>query len=235
MPGTDPNPVEWDVREGIGHLILSAPPSNAMTLPFFECLERVVEEASAAGVEGVIVCGEGRHFSAGAEISELLAEFGRLSRAGGEGGWEDQGSVLSRNTGTFLGLEGLGVPVVAAIRGLCLGSGLELALCAHFRVCEQRATLGLPESTFDLLPGCGGTVRLPERVGFGQALQLILSGETLGAEDALACGVVDVVVPPRTSLRVAQEFIRACPGTLPNRARGLELLFEIVSRPDLLS
>jgi len=99
--------------------------------------------------------------------------------------------------------------VVAAISGCCLGAGLELALACHYRVSAPSAVFSLPEATFGLMPGCGGTVRLPALVGVGRAIELSLSGRTIGADEALACGLVDMVVEKKALLSTAVRTIGA--------------------------
>ena len=99
--------------------------------------------------------------------------------------------------------------VVAAIGGCCLGAGLELALACHYRVCATNATLGFPESSFGLMPGCGGTIRLPALVGRAAAMRMILDAQSVRAEEARAMGLVDVVVHKRELTRSAAALIRS--------------------------
>jgi enoyl-CoA hydratase/carnithine racemase len=133
-------------------------------------------------VRGLVIHGAGRHFSAGADLPEMRAGLQQDA-----GRWR---AHLLEATRHLERLSQLPYPVVAAISGCCLGSALELALACTRRVAAANAVFALPESTFGLLPGCGGTVRLPRLVGAGRAAELILSGRTFGAAEALEWGVV---------------------------------------------
>jgi enoyl-CoA hydratase len=114
---------------------------------------------------------------------------------------------LLDNSDSFSALPALPFPVVAAIQGCCLGSGLELALACHFRVAAKNAVLGLPEAGFGLMPGCGGTVRLTRLAGYQKAMRYILTGESLLAEDALKEGIVDAVVDKEELEGAAKRII----------------------------
>jgi len=103
-------------------------------------------------------------------------------------------------------VERLRKPVIAAINGLCLGGGLELALACHLRFCSDKARLGLPEVTLGLIPGMGGTQRLPRLVGISKALDLILTGDTIKAEVARDVGLVDRVVAADQVVSEAVKF-----------------------------
>ncbi|MGB3538237.1 MAG: 3-hydroxyacyl-CoA dehydrogenase NAD-binding domain-containing protein [Mesorhizobium sp.] len=153
------------------------PPVNAMSFhvrePLLAALEKLRDDASVAAI--VIACA-GRTFVAGADITE----FGKPIRK------PELRDLIAT-------LETLAKPTVAAIHGTALGGGLELALGCHFRVADKAAKLGLPEVKLGLLPGGGGTVRLPRLVGAEKALRMIVSGVPAGAEQALADGVVDAV------------------------------------------
>jgi enoyl-CoA hydratase/carnithine racemase len=194
------SPLKLEVRGRIARLVLAAPPRNAMTLDFFAHLAGLCDGALRdLAVRGLIVHGVGRHFSSGADVAELLAITARApARAE---------ALLHQNHRTFAHLEMLPYPVVAAIGGVCLGAGLELALACHYRVAARRAVVALPEASFGLLPGCGGTVRLPRLVGVPKAIELILTGRTLLADEALAVGLVDRVVDRRDLIATAESVI----------------------------
>lgn len=183
------------------HLVLDRPPHNRMDRRFFEELFELCDrELPGLDARGLIIHGRGRHFSAGADIEELRA------RAGDP---EQQRAELDRNTEALLVLERLPYPVVAAISGVCLGSGLELALACQHRVAAENSVLSLPEVEHGLLPGCGGTVRLAERVGLRRAARLILGATRLSAGEAAELGLVDRVVPRTGLLAAASVFARA--------------------------
>jgi enoyl-CoA hydratase/carnithine racemase len=141
--------------------------------------------------------GRDRHFSSGADLDDLLGSLrGR-----------EAGPLLLDNLSSFRFFENLPVPVVAAIRGVCLGSGLELALFCHARICGAGAVLGLPETGFGLIPGCGGILNLAALAGRQRALETVLTGASFGAEEALAWNVVDAVVPKKDVVGSAVRLV----------------------------
>jgi 3-hydroxyacyl-CoA dehydrogenase len=159
-------------------LVMTHPPVNALSdqvrLALADGLRVAQEDPDTVAV---ILRGEGRCFSAGADINE----FGKARSA-------------LRLGDLCLMIENCRVPVVAALHGVALGGGMELALAAHYRIAEPGATLGLPEVNLGLLPGAGGTQRLPRLVGAAEALRMMLGGAPIGAAEALALGLVDRVV-----------------------------------------
>lgn len=188
-------------REGsVAFLTLCTPPKNEMGAAFFEDLLRLVPAIEQLRVKGLVVRGQGRHFSSGANLRDLRAMLGK------ENAVEGMRSLRDNSKG-FGSLAALPFPTVAAIQGCCLGSGLELALACTFRVAANNAVLGLPEATFGLLPGCGGTVRLTRLAGYRKAIELILAGESLLASDALDAGLVDAVVDKSKLVSTAMRFI----------------------------
>lgn len=188
---------------GIAQLTLSAPPKNEMGAAFFQEMCDLRPVLERLDCRGMIVSGKGRHFSSGANIGQLKTMLSLTTHQAG------MRSLLD-NSDSFSALSGLRFPVVAAIQGCCLGSGLELALACRFRVAAKNAVLGLPEAGFGLMPGCGGTVRLTKLIGYQKAIRYSLTGETLLAEDALKVGIVDMVVEKneleRAAIRIIETF-----------------------------
>ena len=127
------------------------------------------------------------------------------------------------NYSSFTTLERMDIPVIASIRGVCLGSAFELALFSHFRFCADDAVLGLPETTFNLMPGIGGIQRVSTLAGKSKALELILRGMTFSAADALRMGLVDAVVPKREAFAAAMDFARALPAAITRGNRAIYL------------
>ena len=192
--------LRYDVVDGIGRITLAAPPRNLLDHPEFE--ERATLEAFLAKpeLEAVIVQGEGRHFCAGAELRSLrrlTAEPAALEAA------------LGRGKALLDVLSYARVPVLALIRGACLGAGLEIALSCHFRMASENALLGLPETGLGLMPGFGGTILAQEAVGRAKAIELVLSGRLVGAEEARVLGLVDAVAPTRELAPKAVAFLRS--------------------------
>ena len=180
--------VSSERRDAIALVTIDNPPMNALSAALLEELEAELEALDADdGVRAIVLRGAGeRAFVAGADIKEFPA----LREAASEGG------------GSARGIQRLGqrmdaarTPFVAAIRGYCLGGGLELAMCCDIRICADDAKLGQPEIKLGLIPGGGGTQRLPRLVGYGRAMLLNLTGEFVDADTAHAWGLVERVVP----------------------------------------
>jgi len=160
---------------------------NALNAATLDELERAVDAAGADDdVRVVILTGAGeKAFIAGADISELAT----LDVEGAT-------RVAKRGQDLFRKIETLGKPVIAAINGFALGGGCEIALACTLRVASENARIGLPEVKLGVIPGYGGTQRLPRLVGRGIALELIITGEFVKADRALAIGLVNHVTPP---------------------------------------
>src|ERR1700688_3113906 len=179
--------VLYEKRNGIAYVTLNRPKVlNALNTPTWADLRAAFEDArDDDAVRGVIVTGAGdKAFIAGADISELAhataLEAEESSRFGQK--------VLDL-------IENLGKPVIAAVNGFALGGGCETAMACTMRIAAEHAKFGQPEVKLGLLPGGGGTQRLPRLVGKGRALQLILTGETISAQEAYRIGLVNEVVP----------------------------------------
>jgi enoyl-CoA hydratase len=146
-------------------------------------------------IRGVILTGAGdKAFVAGADIGEL-AKMDALSGV----------DVSRQGQGVLAAIEGFPKPVLAAVGGYALGGGCELALACHLRVASENARFGLPEVGLGIIPGYGGTVRLARIVGLGRALEMTLTGEMVGAEQAFGMGLVSAVVPREDLLQEARE------------------------------
>src|SRR3981189_446202 len=179
---------------------------NALNTPTWTDLQAAFEDAKAdASVHGVILTGAGdKAFIAGADISELAhvdAYQAEESSRFGQG-------VLDL-------IENLGKPVIAAINGFALGCGRETAMACTIRIAVEHAKFGQPEVKLGLLPGGGGTQRLPRLVGKGRALQLILSGEMISAQEAYRIGLVNEIVPPAELIPRAQAILRQIVANAP--------------------
>ena len=188
-------------QDAIGHVVLDRPPANSYDRAFLDELDAAIEEARRDdAVKAILVrSANERFFSAGADINVFA-----------KGDLDGQSAFVVCANEAMGKLEAVPKVVVAAINGHCLGGGLEIALCCDFRVAAEGAyRIGLPEVTLGLLPGTGGTQRLPRLIGRQKALDLMLRGTTLTPQDALAAGVVDEVVPAGMLLDRALERTRA--------------------------
>ena len=170
--------VHYEVNDGIALLRVDNPPVNAMNQAMRIGLRDGIRAAAAdAKVRAVLILAAGRTFIAGADLKEF-----------------DTGVNEPDHNLIFAELEDCPKPVVAAMHGTALGAGVELALACHYRCAVPGAKLGLPELTLGIIPGAGGTQRLPRLIGARRALKFILDARPVGADDALALGIVDKVL-----------------------------------------
>ena len=190
--------VEYSVEGAVAVLTLNRPPVNALSAALVADIEAAVARAADPAVRAVLVTGS-PHFAAGADIAELKAA------ASGS----DDTPLAGRLSAALLALEALPKPTIAAIRGFALGGGLELALACDFRYLAADARVGLPEIKLGIFPGAGGTQRLPRLVGLSKARELIYTGRHLKADEALAIGLADKVVPAEGLAAAALEFAAA--------------------------
>ena len=186
--------VRREIREGILWLYITNPPVNALGRAVREGLHAAVVEAqSDPAIRAIAISGAGKMFCGGADIAEFEA---------------DEFELPPRKV--FDVIENSAKPVVAAINGTALGGGLELAMACHFRVAADNLQLGLPEVSLGLLPGAGGTQRLPRLIGPAAALEMIVGGKPISAQTALDLGLVDRVVT-ETGLAAASASLALAP------------------------
>ncbi|HEY7381526.1 MAG TPA: enoyl-CoA hydratase-related protein [Gaiella sp.] len=193
------------------------PPLNALSAALLEELEVEIDRLDAdEATRAVVLRGGGeRAFVAGADIKEFPALREAATAEGGSArGVQKVGARM----------DAARTPFVAAIQGYCLGGGLELAMCCDVRVCAEDAQLGQPEIKLGLIPGGGGTQRLPRLVGLGRALLLNLTGDFVDARTADAWGLVERVVPAEQLLDAALEIARAIAARSPHAVAVLREL-----------
>jgi enoyl-CoA hydratase/carnithine racemase len=191
--------MQLTISPPIAWITLENRPANALSAALLRQLEGSFEKIEKdAAVRVVILTGSGRFFCAGADIRELAD----ITDA-------DVGTELAaRGQAFFNRIERCRKPVLAAINGPCVGGGLELALACHIRLAAEEATFGLPETKLGLIPGFGGTQRLPRIVGRSKAIELILTGDSISADDALKTGLVNKVCPASHVLPQAEAMAR---------------------------
>jgi enoyl-CoA hydratase len=192
--------LQLERTDGVAVVTVSRPKKlNALNTKTVEELDAVFTAlASDTEVKGVILTGAGeKAFVAGADIEELTGLDAESGRA-----------LSERGHRVFDRIEWLGKPVVAAVNGFALGGGCELALACHVRLASDNASLGTPEVKLGLICGYGGTQRLPRLVGRGAALEMLLTGERVSAEEALRLGLVNRVVRREQLLPEAEALVR---------------------------
>jgi enoyl-CoA hydratase/carnithine racemase len=178
--------VRLEVDGGVATIRLDRPPMNALNVQVQEELRAAAAEAGGrSDVAAVVLYGGEKVFAAGADVKEM-ATMAYTEMV-------DRSAALQS---AFTAIARIPKPVVAAVTGFALGGGCELALCADFRVCAEDAKFGQPEILLGVIPGAGGTQRLPRLVGPSRAKDIIFSGRFVGAEEALRIGLVDRVVAP---------------------------------------
>src|SRR5712672_1018740 len=212
-----------EVEGPIAVLTINRPDKlNALNDQVVADLARAAAELAAdAAVRGVILTGAGpKAFIAGADIGDLAKQ-----------GVMDGRARALKGQGMLEAFERMGKPVLAAVNGFALGGGCELAMACHIRIASENARFGQPEVKLGLVPGYGGTQRLPRLVGKGNALHLILTGEMIDAREAHRIGLVNQVVPAAELLAMAETTLR---GILAMGPLAVRLALEAVDqRPEL--
>jgi enoyl-CoA hydratase len=216
----DEDVVRWQTTApGVVTVVFARPPANALGLPLLEGLNRALDAASDARVV-ILTSAIPGFFAAGADI-KLMATIDRA-------GFEEYGDLLRR---TLDRLAAPGFLSIAAVEGLALGGGLELAMAATLRVAGRDASFGLPESKIGLIPGAGGTQRLPRLVGRGRALDIMLTGRQVDAAEAAAIGLVDRLVDAGAAIAAAEqlaaELLRASPLAQAALVRTVDAAFDL--------
>jgi enoyl-CoA hydratase len=191
------NTLLFENKGGIGIVKVNRPDAlNALNAEVLsELLEIFGEIAADDSVKAVILTGEGRAFVAGADIAAMKEMPLIEARA-----FMIKGQAVTQK------IETIEKPVIAAVNGFALGGGCELAMACDVRFASEKAKFGQPEVGLGIIPGFGGTQRLPRLVGKGMAKMLIFGAETIGAEEAKSIGLVEKVFPPETLLAEAEEF-----------------------------
>lgn len=198
--------VDTDIRNNVGMITINNPPVNTLDQDLKdEFLDRLGEMAASDGVRVLIISGAGeKNFAAGANIPGLLdldAESGLRH--------------VLKSREFYSRISSFEKPIIAALNGFCLGGGLELALCCDVRVAAEHVKMGLPEVGLGIIPGAGGTQRLPRAIGPGWANYLFFTGEAIPAGKALEIGLVQVVVPGEQLTGTAFNIAKKIAGKSP--------------------
>jgi enoyl-CoA hydratase len=208
----------FEVADRIATITVSRPDKlNALNDATIAELGLAIDEARARDdVGAVLLTGAGRAFVAGADIAELVNQTPASAQ-----------TRAMTGQAVFRRFETSPKPTVAAVNGFALGGGCELAMSCHFRIASDAAKFGQPEVKLGITPGYGGTQRLPRLVGRGRALQLLLTGEIIDAEEALRIGLVNTVVPAAELLGTTRKLLQTI---LSQSPRAVALCVDAVDR-----
>ena len=194
--------VRLEIDQAVAVIRLARPPMNALNAQVQDEIAAAAAQVTADhDVRAVIIYGGAKVFAAGADIKEMA-----------EASYAQMAADTRRLQDAFTAVAKIPKPVVAAITGYALGGGLELALCADFRVAGESARVGQPEILLGVIPGAGGTQRLPRLVGPARAKDIVYTGRFVTAPEALAIGLVDKVVPDAEVYQAAREMVNRYAG-----------------------
>lgn len=180
-------------------ITLNRPKANALSLELVREIRQAVEAAQADPEVRVILItgGEGKFFAAGADIPTIQGALGDPMR---------EGSLLAEGLKTVNTIEACSKPVIAVVNGVALGGGCEVALACHLRIAADTAVFGQPEINLGIIPGWGGTHRLPQIIGDGRAREWLMTGRQVPAQEALEAGLVSKLVPAAQLREAAREL-----------------------------
>ena len=192
--------LQYAIKDSIGYVIINREPQlNALNQETLDELQDIFKHFNSDDhVRGIILTGAGhKAFAAGADIKEFMDLSVIQAR------WlSERGHIIFTDL-----IEASPKPVIAAINGYALGGGLEMALACHIRIASENAKMGLPEVSLGLIPGYGGTQRLPKLIGKGQAMQMILTGDMIDAQRAYELGLVNEVIAQDKLIARAEEIL----------------------------
>jgi enoyl-CoA hydratase/carnithine racemase len=197
-----------DDGDDVELIVLNNPPVNALSTAMLGDLDHAISDLHPT-TRCAVVVGEGTYFSAGSDLKELPTIS--LDQAG---------TVIESGQAVFSRLEAVPFPTIAAINGLAVGGGLELALACDLRVAGDSAKFGAPEVNYGLMPAFGGTQRLPRLIGRARAKELIFTGNMISAAEALRLGLVNRMVPAGQELRAARDLAHLIASRAPRALRG---------------
>lgn len=211
-----------ETTDGVAVVTLDRPPVNAINSRMLDEIAEVFGGfASDASVKAVVVAGAGKNFAAGADIKEIAA----LEQGAGVEAFSRRGIAA------FDAIASLPKPVIAAVRGFCLGGGNELAMACHIRLADPSAKFGQPEIKLGICPGFAGSQRLPRLVGMPAAIEMLMTGDPIGAEEALRLGLAQRIVAPgddvvetakKMAATVAHYSLVAITGTMEATLAGAD-------------
>jgi len=212
----------YELKCNIAYITISRPKAlNALNCDLLDELYSAFNDASKDDeVKAIIVTGEGRAFVAGADIAEMQG----LSAIEGK-------AMMAKGHTVMNFVESINKPVIAAVNGFALGGGCELAMACDIRIASEKAKFGQPEVTLGIIPGFGGTQRLPRLVGKGMGKYLIMTGEMISADEAYRIGLAEKVVPAEelmgTAEKVAKSIIAKAPIAISTAKSAINIGFNL--------
>ena len=191
--------LKYEIKDNIGYITISRPEAlNAISTTVLTELKAVLQQVeNDPEVKVVILTGEGKAFVAGADIAQMSALSG----------------VEGHDMINYM--EAIDKPIIAAVNGFALGGGCELAMACDFRIASEKAKFGQPEVNLGIIPGFGGTQRLPRLVGQGMGKYLIMTGEYIKADEALRLGLVEKVVSPEELIPTCEKLAKTIMSKAP--------------------
>lgn len=209
--------LNWKVEDGVAIVTIARPPANALSRGIIAEINELLDAVENDDTVRVLVLhGEGRFFSAGADIKE----FTEVSTG------EEFSKLASHGQAVFERVETFSKPVIAAIHGAALGGGLELAMSCHIRFVTETAKLGLPELQLGLIPGFGGTQRLPRYVGVAKAAEMLFTSDPISGAEAVQWGLANRAFADEelldATLQLAKKIAKKSPIALKNAIQALQ-------------
>ena len=198
--------LKYEIKDNIGYITISRPEAlNAISTTVLTELKAVLQQVeNDPEVKVVILTGEGKAFVAGADIAQMSA----LSGVEGH-------DMIKFGADVMNYMEAIDKPIIAAVNGFALGGGCELAMAGDFRIASEKAKFGQPEVNLGIIPGFGGTQRLPRLVGQGMGKYLIMTGEYIKADEALRLGLVEKVVSPEELIPTCEKLAKTIMSKAP--------------------
>ncbi|KAD6118977.1 hypothetical protein E3N88_10248 [Mikania micrantha] len=212
--------------DGVAVITISNPPVNAFAISIIAWLKEKIEEAmNRDDVKAIVLTGKNGKFSGGFDINV----FQKVQQTGNLSLLPDLSIDLVVNK-----IEDAKKPIVVAIEGLALGAGLEVSMGCHARIAAPKAQLGLPELSLGIIPGAGGTQRLPRLVGLPKAIDMMLTSKPILSEEAIKLGLIDAIVPPQELLKVSRQWALDIVETRKLWTRSLHKIDKIGSLPEAI-
>ena len=191
--------VSLQIEQNIGIIRIDNPPGNYLVQPEFIRVDFLRDWIEKNKLKGILICGTGKHFSGGADLDALFAMSRNTSMMKAE---------INKGKDLLRFIENLNIPVIAAIRGICFGGGLEIVLACHMRICSDNALFAFPETNHGIMPGLGGINKVMELTSFHESMTFVLSGDMINAEEAKAMKLVDHITSNEELINYSKTLLK---------------------------